>query len=257
MIIEGPKAKIMIAPLSSMPNNSTSKTPFPKNEYFIALTTLAHVNLGSMFLKTKNTLDSINLLIARSNKTFKPPLREFNEKQISMILGNFNSKNENRNMINILQHTLGLNAGIYSKCEEILQKFKKIAPNLIYSSIAFKGGFILNSIQPSPDFNLTPDNETAMSFSLYDTASRYAWLLKKMNINSIFMNCNHYMHFIRGFDEGIFSSYFYSNNQRIGYIRLLLPRYLSLIQKILKQALEPAYNLNSAMQESFNPLIIR
>ncbi|MHA1683991.1 MAG: roadblock/LC7 domain-containing protein [Promethearchaeota archaeon] len=259
MIIEGPKAKIMIAPLQSYGQNEIGQknTNISAGEYFIALTTLSHVNLGSMFIKTQNTLKNINNIICKSNESFKPPLREFNEKQIGAILEKFNSKDDNEEEIQLMNHSMGLNLDTYRKCEDILWNFQKMVPNLIYSSVAFKGGFILNSIQPSSNFNLTPDNETAMSFSLFDTSSRYAWLLKKMNINSIFLDCNHYMHFIMGFEEGIFSSYIFSNNQRIGFIRLLLPKYLGLIKNILSDAARFEYSLDARSQEILSPLMIR
>jgi hypothetical protein len=96
-----------------------------------------------------------------------------------------------------------------------------------------------------------------MSFSLYDTASRYAWLLKKMNTSSIFLDCNHYFHFIMGFDSGIFSSFVYRNEQKIGFIRLLLPKYLDLLQRILDEKMQHQSACELSQSKVFSPLLIR
>ncbi|MEX2755732.1 MAG: hypothetical protein Q6365_010060 [Candidatus Sigynarchaeota archaeon] len=215
------------------------------------------MNLGSVFIKTQTTLNNINDLILKSNCNFKPPLREFNEKQIEYILNKFNSKQENDEINSVTSFDTTLGFETFQKCEEILWSFNKCVPDLIYSCVSFKGGYIVNSIQPRSGFNLTPDAETAMSFSLYDTASRYAWLLKKMNTSSIFLDCNHYFHFIMGFDAGIFSSFIYKNEQKIGFIRLLLPKYLDLIQRVLDEKTRHQQPPELVHEKMFSTLLIR
>ena len=103
MVIEGPKAKILIAPLhdGAYATQHNSGSGMEWAEYFIALTTLSNVNLGSVFIKTQNTLNNINDLILKSQQTFKPPLREFNEKQIEFIVNKFNSKEEKEKVLYI------------------------------------------------------------------------------------------------------------------------------------------------------------
>ncbi|MHA1747840.1 MAG: roadblock/LC7 domain-containing protein [Promethearchaeota archaeon] len=255
MVIEGPKAKIMIAPISS--NNLIKNQNELTSEYFIALTTLSKVNLGSVFIKTQSTLTNIYNLIQSSGLSFKPPLREYNKKQIEQILNNFKKKASVEDEIVVSSLFISLPQSVFERCEEILSNFNKTIPNLIYSSIACRGGYIVTNIQPSDNFNLTPDAECAMSFSLYDTASRYAWLLKKMNINSIFLDCNHYLHFIMGFHSGIFSSYLLKAEQRIGLIRLIVPKFLILIQDLLEQAKQMSFSMKSIPETMISPLMIK
>lgn len=252
MVIEGPKAKILIAPVSQ--GIDVAQDP---NEYYIALTTLSKVNLGSVFIKTKTCLSNISQIIYSSNLSFKPPLREYNEMQINNILEHFQSKKTSEAEVLISSIFMGLSPDVYRKCDDVLNNFNKTVPNLIYSSISYKGGFIVTNIQPSNQFNLTPDAETAMSFSLFDTASRYAWFLKKMNISSIFLDCEHYMHFIMGFKDGIFSSYIFKENQRIGLIRLVVPKFLELIQSFLDEARHAQIHQDFGTQHPINPLLIR
>ncbi|MHA1747016.1 MAG: roadblock/LC7 domain-containing protein [Promethearchaeota archaeon] len=258
LIIEGPKAKIMIAPLQNDQNQDQSQHAhfYKNNEFFIALTTQSQVNLGSMFIKTQSTLQKINSTIMATKQDFKPPLREFNDKQVEFILEKFNSKEETFNDMQIFDASYSINYSLYKKCEDILWNFYKMIPNLIYSSISLRGGFIVNSIQPSPSFNLTPDDETAMSYSLYDTAARYAWLLKKMKISSIYMDCGHYIQFIMGFNGGLFSNYLFSKNQHLGFIRLIIPKYLTLIQKLIGEASVIEF-LDNQENEMISPLAIR
>src|SRR5271157_4924177 len=259
MVIEGPKAKILIAPLHGTANRIDGSKDVNMNwaEYFIAMTTLANVNLGSIFIKTLTTLNNINDLLLKSNQSFKPPLREFNENQVGNIIDNFNAKEVSDDDITVSSFVFNLGFDTFKKCEEVLWSFNKSIPDLIYSSVSFKGGYILNSIQPRAGFTLTPDVETAMSFSLYDTASRYGWLLKKMNTSSIFLDCNHYFHFIMGFESGIFSSYVYRNEQKIGFIRLLLPKYLGLIQKVLEDGIQASNNFGAGTNKIASPMLIR
>lgn len=258
MVIEGAKAKILIAPLHRSADHSgySNNINMDWAEYFIAMTTLASVNLGSVFIKTVTTLNNINDLLLKSNQSFKPPLREFNEEQMGNILEKFNAKDTNDDNVSVSSFMLNLGFDTFKRCEEILWSVNKSIPDLIYSSISFKGGYVLNSIQPRAGFTLTPDAETAMSFSLYDTASRYGWLLKKMNTNSIFLDCNHYFHFIMGFESGIFSSYILKNEQKIGLIRLLLPKYLGLIQKVLEDGIKTPSNGEMGTSKIVSPILI-
>jgi len=259
MVIEGPKAKIVIAPVYSGFTTSDPVIEVKKNsgDYFIALTTQASVNLGSIFIKTQSSLSLINDLLLNSGKSFAPPLREFNEREISNIVDKFKAKEEIKENITILpvNHALGFET--FKKCEEILWNLNKLIPNLIYSSVSFKGGYLINSIKPSSDFLLTPDTESAMSFSLFDTAFRYAWMLKKMSINSIFFDCTNYMHFILGFEGGIFSTFMFKDDQKLGYIRLLLPKFSTLIQKAIEQDETLGYIEPSTQELIVNPLLIR
>jgi predicted regulator of Ras-like GTPase activity (Roadblock/LC7/MglB family) len=259
MVIEGPKAKIVIAPVLSgrAPSEPVIDVKTSSGEYFIALTTQASVNLGSIFIKTQSSLSTINNLLLNSGKSFAPPLREFNDREISNIVDKFKAKDEVKEDITILQVNHALGFETFKKCEEILWNLNKLIPNLIYSSASFKGGYLINSIQPSSDFLLTPDVESAMSFSLFDTASRYAWMLKKMSINSIFFDCTNYMHFILGFEGGIFSTFLFKDDQKLGYIRLLLPKFASLLQEAIEQDEAPGFFEPSTKEFVVSPLLIR
>lgn len=259
MVIEGSAAKIMIAPLhngrAGLEISHISRDACA--EYFVALTTLASVNLGGLFIKTQASMQSIMASLQGEGVSFKPPLRDFNEQQIKQIMEKFNAKDDSEDDLLISQFVFGLDFPTFKKCEDILWGFQRSMPDLIYSGISLKGGFIITSIQPSQNFNLTPDVETAMSFSLFDTATRYAWLLKKTTISSILLDCQHYLHFIYGFNGGIFSSYIFKNETKMGLMRLMLPKYLSLIQKILDDGHASGQALSPASCEVVNTLMIK
>ena len=227
LVIEGPKAKIMIVPIS---NKILSL------EYFIALTSLSEINLGALFIKTKSALNEINYVLREKKELqLKPPLREFTLQQISDITQQFQAKKGSSSHIHITSSLFNLNSKMYQNCEQVLFQLKNSIPSLIYSSISLNGGFFITSIKSNMNFNLSKEVEMALSYSIFDTSNRYAWLLKKMEISSIFLDCGHYLQIIMSFEDGIFSSFIMKEIQRIGLIRLILPKYNSLIKEIFKK----------------------
>lgn len=257
MVIDGENAKIMIIPLQEGGSKATNSDDMKYDEYFLAITTLSYVNLQSIYVKIKATLKDLSQILEKSGKSFIPPLREFNDKQVNDILENYNSKEETGLNFSVQSPSYKLSSGIQTGCNRILLNFKNSVPELVYSSVSFKGGFVLTHIMPSERFNLSPEFETAMSYSIYDTAARCAWLLKKMDIKAIFLDCDYYLHYIMGFDGGIFSTYMLKNGQRIGFIRMLVPKYLELITNVLKetQAISPV--TCAPMGGKFNVLSIK
>ena len=94
ILIEGKKAKILIAPLiphliSSL-NNFIDPQLIKDNEmeFFIAITAQPNVNLGGIFLQTKECLKQIKTSLITSKETFKPPLIQFNNQTIQNIVSN-------------------------------------------------------------------------------------------------------------------------------------------------------------------------
>ena len=64
-----------------------------------------------------------------------------------------------------------------------------------------------------------------MSYSLYQTANRCAWLLKKMNAETILLDCEHSFQFIYGLGKAIFSTETGKSRQKLGLIRLIIPQF--------------------------------
>ena len=82
------------------------------------------------------------------------------------------------------------------------------------------------------------DKTSVMSYSLFQTANRCAWLLKKMNAESILLDCENSFQFINGVGKAIFSAEIGKARQKLGLLRLLLPQFSKKINSLLKQASE-------------------
>ncbi len=245
ILIEGKKAKILIAPLNSPIHYSLNKILQQqgifdnKHEYFIAITAQPNTNLGGIFLQTSECLKKIKTTLITSGESFKPPLIQFDDQRIQSIIEGFNIKeNENLNF-KISSFSLSLSENISLELRKILNNFSVAVPDLKYAYITIEGGFIASKIlkkYSEPEDIL--DNTSAMSYSLFQTANRCAWLLKKMNAESILLDCENSFQFIYGVGNAIFCTEIGKSRQKLGLIRLILPQFSNKVKNLVKQATE-------------------
>ena len=204
ILIEGKRAKILIAPLNNPLHQSLNRILEQqgildnKHEYFIAITAQPNTNLGGIFLQTNECLKKIKTTLITSGECFKPPLIEFDDHKVQDIIQGFNIKeNENINF-RLSPFSLSLSENISMELRKILSNFSVAVPDLKYAYITVDGGFIVSKLLKTRDSTTQKiDNISAMSYSLFQTANRCAWLLKKMNAESILLDCNDVFQFIR------------------------------------------------------------
>ena len=82
------------------------------------------------------------------------------------------------------------------------------------------------------------DSISAMSYSLLQTANRCAWLLKKMHVEKILLDCENSFQFINGIGKSLFSAEIGKSRQKLGLLRLILPQFSKKINDIVKEASE-------------------
>ena len=245
ILIEGKKAKILIAPLNSPIHYSLNKLLIEqgildnKHEYFIAITAQPDTNLGGIFLQTGECLKNIKTSLITSGESFKPPLIQFDHQKIQNIIQGFNIKENDDSDCKLSPFSLSFSERISIELRKVLNNFNTAVPDLRYAYITIEGGFIASKIlktQKIPHYQL--DNISAMSYSLFQTANRCAWLLKKMNADSILLDCDSSFQFIYGLGKSIFSTEIGKSKQRLGLIRLILPQFSKRINKLIKEASE-------------------
>ena len=243
ILIEGKKSKILIAPLKDPnPNSPTDRILQMQGlgeaieDFFIAISTQPQINLGGIFLQTRESLIKIKKFLLTSGEKFLPPLREFNEKAVQNIISAFKVKEEISEKNTLSRNSFCISKEINDEINNILKNFVKNVSNLKNSIITINGGFILSFIERDPNKNLDIETEAAMSFSLFNTSDRCAWLLKKMHVESILLECENYFQFINRIEDGIFSSKISKGQQKIGLLRLILPQYIESIKKTLNKA---------------------
>jgi len=104
-------------------------------------------------------------------------------------------------------------------------------------SLTTSGGFLISKYSKTYEFSeLDFEHEAAMAYSLYSTSNRCAWLLRKMRVNSILLECDNYFQFISPIDDGILIFTISKGKQKLGLLRLIIPRFLTLLIKVIKSA---------------------
>ncbi|MFX0073315.1 MAG: hypothetical protein ACFFAO_19735 [Candidatus Hermodarchaeota archaeon] len=245
ILIEGKKAKILIAPLNNPLHNSLNKILEQQgilndnHEFFIAITALPNVNLGGIFLQTSECLKKIKTSLITSGETFKPPLIRFNNQKVQNILEGFNVK-ENENLsLKLSPFSLSFSESVSYELKKVLEDFSLTIPDLKYAFISIEGGFIASKLLKNtriPIENI--DNISAMSYSVFQTANRCSWLLKKMNTDNILIDCSNKFQFINGLGKSIFCTEVGKNKQKLGLLRLILPQFSKKISELIKTASE-------------------
>jgi predicted regulator of Ras-like GTPase activity (Roadblock/LC7/MglB family) len=263
ILIEGKKAKILITPLRNYGGETLNKIiqvqglKGSENEYFMAITTQPMINLGGIFLKTRKSLIDIKKHLILSGESFKPPLRHFSEKKIEEMFESSKIKDDLGQNEDISLFSFNISNETYINLEQILEEFNQHTLDLINTFITLNGGFIAADIVDCPDYDEHQlDSEATMSYALFSTADKCAWLLKKMHIDSILLECTEYFQFIQKVDKGIFSTLIAKGRQKLGLLRLIIPRYCKKIAKIIENAdLEPKTGAISNINDLFGELV--
>ena len=245
ILIEGKKAKILIAPLNSPIHNSLNRILESqgilddKHEFFIAITAQPNINLGGVFLQTSECLRKIKTSLITSGESFKPPLIQFNSQKVQNIIEGFNIKENSEIDFKLSPFSLSLSKPMSLNLKKVLNNISLTVPDLKYAFVTIEGGFIASRLLKNYDVNAEElDKVSAMSYSLFQTANRCAWLLKKMHAESILLDCQHSFQFIEGLGKAIFSTVIGKMRQKLGLIRLILPQFTNKINNLIREASE-------------------
>jgi predicted regulator of Ras-like GTPase activity (Roadblock/LC7/MglB family) len=245
ILIEGKKAKILIAPLNSPVHSSLNrileiqKIIDDKHEFFIAITAQPNINLGGIFLQTSECLRKIKTSLITSGESFKPPLIQFNSQKIQNIIEGFNLKEDGEKNFKLSPFSLSFSNSVSLELRNVLNTTSRAIPDLKYAFVTIEGGFIASKLLKNLDLDSEKlDKTSAMSYSLFQTANRCAWLLKKMHAESILLDCQHSFQFIEGLGKAIFSTIIGKARQKLGLIRLILPQFTKKISNLIKEAAE-------------------
>ncbi|MFW9990202.1 MAG: roadblock/LC7 domain-containing protein [Candidatus Odinarchaeota archaeon] len=245
ILIEGKKAKILIAPLNNPLHSSLNKILEMQgildynHEFFIAITAQPNINLGGIFLQTNECLKKIKTTLITSGETFKPPLIQFNNQKIQNIIEGFNIKETEDFDLRLSSFSLSFSKAISLELRKVLTNISMTIPDLKYAFVTIEGGFIASKISKKADVGTEKlDNVSAMSYSLFQTANRCAWLLKKMHADRILLDCQNSFQFIDGLGKAIFSTEIGKLRQKLGLIRLILPQFSKKIENLVKEASE-------------------
>ncbi len=264
ILIEGKKAKILIAPLNSPLHSSLNKVLESQgildtnHEFFIAITAQPNINLGGIFLQTNECLKKIKTTLITSGESFKPPLIQFNNQKIQSIIEGFNVKETEDFDLRLSSFSLSFSETISLELKKVLNNISVTIPDLKYAFITIEGGFIASKILKEVDNdNEQLDKISAMSYSLFQTANRCAWLLKKMQAERILLDCQNSFQFIDGLGKAIFSTEIGKLRQKLGLIRLILPQFSKKIDSLIKKASEIQDHRTFDIKRMLGELVIK
>jgi len=240
VLIEGKRAKILISPLKNYGSKTLNKIIKAQGlqenneEFFVAITTRPNINLGGVLLKTRQQLIEIKKSLILSGSSFKPPLKHYNKKEVDNLIDSLNVKDniDRSETLNLFSFNISQNT--YTKLDKILDQFKNQTSDLKNTYITLKGGFTVANSSINNDDLYSLDTEAVMTYSLFSTANKTAWLLKKMSVDSILIECVNCFQFINSVGDGIFSATILKGGQKLGLLRLLIPRYCKKINTIIE-----------------------
>lgn len=243
ILMEGQKAKILLTPLKNSENPTLDRIieaqglKSSEEDFFIAITTNPLINLGGIFLKTRQTLIDIKKSLIISGENFKPPLRHFSEEELKKMYDSFNTMDDLSRTEKLSLSSMSFSDELYRNLDNVLKEFGSQTLDLLNTYITIDGGFIAaHHINDNSRTGFSLETNSSMSLSLFITADKCAWFLKKMHIDSILLECIDYFQFIHKIDNGIFSTSIAKGRQKLGLLRLLVPRYCAKIAQLLNQA---------------------
>ncbi len=243
ILIEGKKAKILIAPLTNTLHRSLNEILKDQgiidcnHEYFIAITAHPSVNLGGIFLQTNECLRKIKTSLIASGESFKPPLIQYDNNNTEKIFDGFNLKEDTEYVVNLTPFSISFSETLAQDLKKVLREASLSITSFDYAFVSIEGGFVASKFIKSANAQTkTLDDISAMSYSLFETANRCAWLLKKMKSDQILIECDNSYQFINGLGKAIFSTKVGKSRQKLGLLRLYLPQYSTKVNKILNKS---------------------
>ncbi len=265
ILIEGPRAKIFLAPLKNTDNEALDRLVQAQNvqgcddEFYISITTQPTINLGGIFLKTRDALIEIKKALVMSGESFKPPLRKYSKQELEELMNSFNLKQGLETSQVLSFDNLSLDQESAQELDKTLELLSLKIDDLNRAFLTVEGGFIAAQIQKNNFIAQAKlDSEATMSYSLLSTADQCSWYLKKMQVSSILLECKDSFQFINKVGTGILSININKGSQKLGLLRMILPKFIGKFEDILKAAqLKSKEKPVLDMKAIFNQLIIQ
>jgi predicted regulator of Ras-like GTPase activity (Roadblock/LC7/MglB family) len=96
-----------------------------------------------------------------------------------------------------------------------------------------------------------------MTYSLFQTANRCAWLLKKMKAENLLIDGTETFQFIKSMGKALFTIEIIKSKQKLGLLRLFLPQFTSKIDKLIRRAIDIQKQTKFNVQKLLGELVIK
>jgi predicted regulator of Ras-like GTPase activity (Roadblock/LC7/MglB family) len=244
ILIEGTRAKILLAPLKNSDNEALDRIVQAQgiqggdDEFYIAITTIPTINLGGIFLKTRDATIEIKKALVMSGESFKPPLRKYTKQEMEELTNSFNLKENVESSSSLNFNSVFIDEETSFELEKTMDTLSVKIDDLNRAYLTIEGGFIVSQIQKNNFINQSKlESQATMSYSLLSTADQCSWFLKKMQVTSILLECKDSFQFINRVGSGILSIDINKGSQKLGLLRMILPKFMKKFDEILSLAL--------------------
>jgi len=223
-LVEGERAKFLIVAFPGDPR------------YFLTLTTLPQVNLGSLLLHAGHCARNIHPYL--EGDEFLPPLRSYDTIHAKNILRGFDTTSPTSPKDRALPaHTYALTEKSVTSLHQLLDDFNRMVRSVHHAFISLTGGYPVASAGLADP---QTSNLCAFTYALYDTCRKVAWLTKRMRVDQVTIDLDGEYHFIYGAGPGLFSALLDKSRIKLGYLRLIIPSFIARIEEILLKSSQPA-----------------
>lgn len=254
LLIEGRKAKLLIAPLQNPSRrifayrSREQDILDEKPEFLIAVIMGSYTNLGKVFMQMFESTKEIELTLELAGDDFHPTVGNLTFKNYQNFLGTITTKEEQEIQFTISKLELNLSNPIFSKIKEVLYILSQAIPDLKYAFLTIEGGFIATKILKEVYPNNTKIDEiSARSYSLLQVANRGFWILKKMEVDSISCIGTNYFSFISNLKKVLFSAHIKRSeiegidpgkqHMKIGKLKLILTEFSKILYSLLEKVI--------------------
>jgi predicted regulator of Ras-like GTPase activity (Roadblock/LC7/MglB family) len=240
ILVEGANAKIFLSPLPS------------SDEYFITLTTKSKANLGAIYVEARNSFESLQKILLSSDLDLKPPLRFFKAEEIKEIIDNFSLKDQQDMKLAVSNFNFIISEELAKELEDYISAIVRSIPEINKMFISLNGGHVLS--YHTKQGGILDKTLAAMTYSLYDTASRVFWILKRSNIEAILCESEREILFIYGLKNAILTiGIRKKENVRIGLLRLLFASYVKTLDDMFinlaqKEKQVPVFSIENLIE---------
>jgi hypothetical protein len=129
--------------------------------------------------------------------------------------------------------SLVLTKSMMVKLRALITDFTNLLDGAHPTFISLNGGY---PIALENQLGFSTSSLSAFTYALYDTCRKVAWITKRTTINQVTIDIGSQHHFIYNTGTGIFSTTLQKGNCRLGYLRLLIPTYITRIEETLQEA---------------------
>ncbi|MHA1596999.1 MAG: hypothetical protein ACTSVF_02810 [Candidatus Asgardarchaeia archaeon] len=221
-LVEGSYSKLAIFPLGR------------SLEAYISVMMRGDTNLGSLILKSKNTIEKIVGIIDKMRGILEAPLVEFRDEDISMIVENMNIINgfeRGEQRIEDQYKDINLSVDSVRRINELVEEFKNKIPSVMEVYIAGDGGYPVYSSEPYVY------DKVNFYYSTFDLSSKLIFSLKRERVGSMLIKTKDRYYIFKRLKGSTLVVLSEVSRTKLGLTRILMESLKGAVDRIMSESL--------------------